>query len=214
MAITENGPGGNHRGRIGNVVYYMLNGKNVSRGIGRNIKPPTELQLQYRMGTKMSSILLKRLKEFLDIGFGLLAIKAKDNAYNEAVKANKKNIITGTYPNLEFAYDQLLLSKGELKPAQNCIVLPTADGLQYSWDTDPEMAWPEATDQVMMLAYFPEKDKVFTNLFGNSRLSGLDVLEIPPSLQGEYMETYVSFIAANRKQVADSTYTGHFNLEP
>lgn len=213
MAIAENGPGGNHRGKLGNTVYYMLNGKNVSRIIGRSVKPATELQLKSRLETKMSSALLSRLKDFLHTGFALAAIKTNDNAFNEAVKANKKNIFKGTYPNLEFAYDRLFVSQGQLKPAQNWQVTQTEIGLQYTWDTDPEMPWPEATDQVMMLAYFPGEEKVFFNLFGKSRLSGSDVLEIPPSLQGKYMETYVSFIAANRKQVANSSYTGSFNLE-
>ncbi|ACU04563.1 DUF6266 family protein [Pedobacter heparinus] len=213
MAIAENGPGGNHKGKLGNVVYYMLNGKNVSRLIGKTTKPPTLLQLESRLATKMCSAVLSRLKGFINTGFSVAAIKTKDNAFNEATKANKKNIIKGIYPDLEIAYDRLQVSTGPLMPAQNWLVTPTEIGLQYSWDTDPEMPWPEATDQVMMLAYFPTEEKVYFNLFGNSRLSGSDVLEIPPSMQGKYMETYISFIAANRKQLADSTYTGYFNPE-
>ncbi|WP_316788689.1 hypothetical protein [Pedobacter frigoris] len=41
MAIANNGPHGSHRGRIGNIVYYMLNGQPVSREIGITDKPPT-----------------------------------------------------------------------------------------------------------------------------------------------------------------------------
>jgi hypothetical protein len=134
-------------------------------------------------------------------------LEAKDNAFNQAVKYNKKTLIKGTYPNLEIAYQRLQVSKGPLRAAQNWSATPVGFGLKYNWETDPMMAWPEATDQVMMLAWFPEQEKVFFTLFGNSRLSGGDVLEIPPSLQGEYMETYMSFIAADRKQVADSVYT-------
>lgn len=213
MATTESGPGGHHRGKLGNMVYYTLNGKRVVREIGRTLKPPTELQLAARMVTKMSSLLLGRLKDFIKTGFLLQAIQAQDNAFNVAVKANKKNMIKGVYPNLEIAYDQLLLSAGTLKPAQNWQVAQTDIGLQYTWDTDPKMAWPEATDQVMMLAYFPKHEKVCFTLFGKDRLAGSDLLEIPPSLQSEYMETYISFVAADRKQVANSTYTGAFNAE-
>lgn len=42
-------------------------------------------------------------------------------------------------------------------------------------------------------------------------LSGTAVLRIPESLKDNYMETYISFVSADRKQLADSTYTGHFN---
>lgn len=213
MAVAENGPGGSHRGRLGNVVYYELNGKNVSRIIGETSKEPTDKQLNTRLATKLSSQLLKRLKEVINVGFGVIGRDAKDNAFNQAVKFNKKGMIKGSYPDLEIAYDAIQISKGPLKGAENWQVTPVADGLQFSWATDPLMPWPEVTDQVMTLAYFPLKEKVVFNLFGNTRASGSDVLEIVPSLQGEYMETYMSFISADRSQVADSTYTGNFNLD-
>lgn len=211
MAITENGPGGHHRGRLGNVVYYDLNGKNVSREIGVTTKPPTVPQLVSRLKTKLCSELLSCLLDFINVGYGAIARTEKDNGFNQASKYNKKNIIKGVYPDLEIAYEALQISKGPLKPAENWQVTRVGVGLHFAWTIDPEMPWPEVTDQVMMLAYFPAKEKVYFNLFGKNRSSGSDVLEIPPSLQGEYMETYMSFITADRSKVADSTYTGSFN---
>lgn len=211
MAIANNGPGGDHRGRLGNVVYYKLNGQQVSREIGRTTKPPTEKQLASRLATKMCSGFLESVKEFINVGFGLEAQGTTSNAFNVAVKYNRKQIVAGVYPNLSIDYKKVVLSAGKLKQAENWQVTEIPEGLRYSWNTDPQMAWPEATDQVMMLAYFPEKEKVFYTLFGSSRLSGSDVLEIPSSLQGTYMETYMSFVAADRKQVGDSVYTGSFN---
>ena len=212
MAIAENGPGGNHRGRLGNVVYYVLNGKNVSRQIGVTNNEPTEPQLRSRLATKLTSPLMSRLLDFIRVGFGQIAKEAQDNAFNQAKKFNKEGLVKGSYPDLEIAYDKLLVSKGPLKGAENWQVTQVAHGLQFSWATDPDMPWPEVTDQVMTLAYFPRKEKVIFNLFGKSRAEGSDLLEIPPSLQGEYMQTYMSFISADRTKVADSTYTGHFNL--
>lgn len=212
MAIAENGPGGHHRGRLGNIVYYVLNGKNVSREIGVSNKPFTEAQLKQHMLTKMRSQMFRDLLDFVNTGFSLEAIQHLDNAFNRAIK-NNRDIITGTYPDLKIAYNQVLLSKGTLKPVQNWKVTETGAGLQYNWDTDSQMAWPDATDQVMLLAYFPEQQKVFYTLFGNTRLSGNDFLEIPPSLQGKHMETYMSVISADRKQLSDSIYTGSFNSE-
>lgn len=213
MAIAENGPGGNHIGRLGNLVYYMLNGKNVSRSIGESTDPSTPAQKKSRLETSMSSAFFSRTLDFLRTGFGIEAAKARDNAFNMAVKCNKKKMFKGTYPDLQIAYDQVMVSTGTLKSASNWQVSPGADGLYYSWETHPEMPWPEATDQVMMLAYFPVKEKVYFKLFGNNRLAGNDVLEIPPSLQHAYMETYVAFISADRKQVSDSIYTGNFNSD-
>lgn len=213
MAIAENGPNGFHTGKLGNVVYYKVNGKNVVRKIGVSTKPPTDSQLRVRMETKMCSLVLRRLLDFINTGFRPQAIIAQDNAFNQAIKFNRKNIIQGIYPNFQIAYDKILLSKGSLNSPENWQVSQTENGLRFEWDTHPEMAWPESTDQVMMLAYFPKLEKVIYSLYGESRLAGSADLEISSGLQTAYMETYLSFVAANRKQVANSVYTGNFNKE-
>lgn len=212
MAIAENGPGGHHRGRIGNLVYYMLNDIPVVREIGVSTKPFTDAQLQQQLVTKIRSELFSTLLDFINTGFSIEVKLAKpgQNGFNMAVK-NNLNVVQGIFPNLKIRFDELMLSKGPLKLVQNWNVTQVTAGLEYSWDTDPEMAWPGTTDQVMMLAYFPKQEKVFYKLFGNTRSSGGDLLEIPLSLMNEPMETYMSFISADRKQLSNSIYTGSFN---
>ncbi|SMC63166.1 DUF6266 family protein [Pedobacter nyackensis] len=213
MAIAKNGPHGEHCGRIGNVVYYMLNGKLVSRKIGRSTKPPTLSQLSSRLETKICSEFISRIQDVINIGFGIEMQGTDKNAFNLAVAYNKKNMFSGVYPDFKINYDLLILSKGILMPAQNPQVLQTEAGIQYTWDTDLKMAFPESTDQVMMLAYFPKAEKVFYTLFGSDRSSGTALLPIPASLKNQYMETYISFASADRKQLADSAYTGAFNKQ-
>lgn len=212
MGILSGGINGPFRGRIGDIVYYVLkNGKNVSRRIGKSTKPRSNLQLRNQVLTKVCSEFFSAVKEFIDTGYNIEALVAKDNAYNQAVKNNKAKLLTGNFPNLEFSFEHLLLSKGDLKPAENVEVTQIPSGLQFNWQTDPKMAWPDAADQVMILAYFPEPNRAEFELFGNSRASGNAQLEIPPSLQGMYMEIYFSFISADRKRVSDSVYLGGFN---
>jgi hypothetical protein len=211
MGIINNGPNGPFIGRMGNMVCYMLNGQNVCRQIGVNNKPPSELQLRNRVATKLSGEFTLVIRDFIETGFSIEAKLRNDNAYNQTIKYNKSRMIEGTYPALKIAYSQILLSKGLLKPAENWKVTQFPMGLQFTWHTDPKMAWPEAAEQVMILAYFPNEKRAEYLLFGNDRISGSATLELPPSLQGKYMETYLSFIAADRKQVADSVYTGSFN---
>jgi hypothetical protein len=210
MGKVINGLHGIFTGRIGNMIYYVLNGENVCREIGENLNPPTERQLKARAEVKMIGKFLSALSAFINVGFSTEPPKAGYNSYNFAMKYNRNNIIKGTYPNLEIAYDKVLVSKGVLKPARNFVAVKTAHSIKFSWDTNPKMAWPESTDQVMMLAYFVESKKIVYSLFGNSRLSGSDELQIPESMAGEQMETYISFISVNRKGVADSIYTGSF----
>lgn len=211
MGIARNGPNGMYSGKIGNTVYYTLNGQQVSRAIGYTEKPPSETQLAAQLKTKTCNEFLSRLKAFVKVGFEAEAQGTTSNWFNIAVKYNRSIITKGIYPNIEIDYEKVVLSAGKLKPAENWQVTETPTGLRYSWDTHPRMAWPESSDQVMMLAYFPAVQKVVYTLFGNNRLSGNDTLEIPQSLQGKYMETYLSFVAADRKQLANSVYTGSFN---
>jgi hypothetical protein len=211
MAIARNGLQGTHTGKIGNTVYYMLNGKNVAREIGITLKEPTEAKLKSQLATKICSQFLSQLKVFINLGFSIEKQGTDKNAFNLAQQYNRNKIIKGDYPDLEIAYDQVILSKGNLKAAQDWSVTQIPGGLKYSWATHLQMPWPESTDQVMMLAYFPAENEAVYTLFGSSRLSGTAYLEIPESLQGKYMETYMSFVAADRSQLADSTYTGAFN---
>lgn len=212
MAIAANGPGGHHRGRVGNIVYYTLNNIPVAREIGKSTKPFTDAQLQQQLVTKIRSELFKTVTDFINVGFSIEGGLINQNGFNTAIM-NNLQIVKGTFPKLAVIFDEVMLSKGPLKPAENWKVTPTVAGLEYTWDTDPQMAWPDATDQVMLLAYFPKQKKAYHTMFGNTRSSGSDVLEIPLSLQGEPMETYMSFISADRKRLSDSIYTGNFNRE-
>jgi len=211
MGILNSGLHGPFKGRIGDIVYYVLNDQNVSRKIGVSTKPRTEKQRKNEVLTKVCSAFFCAVKGFIDTGFSIEARAAKDNAYNQAVKYNKKSLLKGDFPNLEFNFEKILLSKGDLKQAENLEVTQIQSGLQFHWKTDPKMAWPDAADQVMLLAYFPETNRTEYEIFGNSRISGTAELEIPPSLQGAYMETYFSFISADRTRVSDSVYAGGFN---
>ncbi|WP_316788687.1 DUF6266 family protein [Pedobacter frigoris] len=164
-----------------------------------------------QLSTKICSEFLASVKEFTEVGFAAEAEGTTANPFNLSVKYNRKYIIKGTYPELAIDFEKVVLSSGTLKQPENWEVTETEDGLQYTWDADPQMPWAESTDQVMMMAYFPIRNKVVYTLFGNNRLSGSDILEIPPSLRDTPMETYMSFVAADRKQTAHSIYTGSFN---
>jgi hypothetical protein len=214
MGILLGGLNGPFKGRIGDIACYLTkSGKNVTQRIGKNNVPPTVPQLRNRLVTKLTSEFFCCVKDFIETGFSIEARLMKENAYNMAVKNNKNQMVTGVYPDLELNYAQILLSKGLLKPVTGWQVSQTTMGLHFSWATDPKMAWPESIEQAMLLAYFPTERRSEYVLFGNARSFGTAELEIPPSLQDKHMETYLTFIAADRQQVTDSIYTGSFNKQ-
>ncbi|WP_285008772.1 DUF6266 family protein [Pedobacter faecalis] len=211
MATAPNGPLGHHQGKVGNIVYYMLNGQPVARNIGRSTKPPTEDQKQHRRKLKVVNTFLKTFKDFINIGFQGLTRGTKQNAFNLASKANFHHILKGEYPDYQIDYSRLMLSQGPLKPAANASVKVEGDGLLFNWETDPMMLYAESTEQAMLLAYFPEEEQQINTPFGALRQSGTAVLPLPENLREAYMEVYISFISADRSQVADSVYLGSLN---
>lgn len=212
MGILNNGPHGPVTGRVDNLVYYVLNGKNVVRKIGRTTKPPTEAQLNARKITKLSSEFFSLLLDFINVGFGIAARGTDKSPFNLVVKENKKRMFKGVFPDLEIDYSQLVISQGTLKAGKGFEVASTPEAINFSWEANPMMPWEESTDQVMMLAYFPFEERVIFKIFGNNRVTGADQLDLPESLGDKYAETYVAFISADRTKVSDSTYTGSINL--
>lgn len=211
MGISKNGLHGETTGKVGNLVYYNRLGKPIVRTIGQTLKPPTIRQLNCRQQLSVTSAVCSDMLGFINVSYSMRIIGTDKSAYNEAMKYNKKNATVGYYPDVELDFGKLLVSEGLLLQAINPAVVASAEGLVYSWDTDPQLPWPEYTDQVMMLAYFPELRLCKYVLFGAMRQLGTDILPLDIELQGAYMETYISFISANRKEVATSQYTGSIN---
>src|SRR5215217_6936013 len=114
MAIANDGPQGSHRGKIGNMVYYILNGT-----IGRKTGPPSALQIRHWAAVKLVSTFLSKLKDFIGVGFSAEALGTTKNSFNVAFEENFGPIVTGQFPQLEIDFTKLVLSKGKLKPAQN-----------------------------------------------------------------------------------------------
>ncbi|WP_285010694.1 DUF6266 family protein [Pedobacter faecalis] len=212
MGIIKNGLHGEVTGKVGNLVYYTRKGKNVARTIGVNLNPPTEKQLASRQQVELMSPLLSKLLPFINVGFAPEILGKDLNCFNEAMSYNRRHALQGGYPNATVAYDRLRVSQGTLLPAQDPAVTQVSAGLEFSWAVDTELSWERSSDQVMMLAYFPETGDSYLSFFGNRREAGRDLLVIPDALQGSYMEVYISFVSADRKATANSTYLGNFNL--
>ena len=212
MAISEGGLLGDHRGKVGKVVYYMRKGKQISRTVGINTNPPSEAQLRCRQQMKVVNTFCKIVKPFILYGFAGYIEGTDLSQSNFAISYNKLNALKGTYPNIQMDYPKVSISQGPLLQADASEVAIVPEGLQFNWYVDPNLQWPDFTDQVMMLAYFPSLNKTVYQLFGAERSVGTAILKVNAPLLNEHVETYIAFISADRKQVSDSVYSGGFNI--
>jgi len=221
MAIFKDGIFGKMNGKVGNTVYYTLKGKQVTRIIGRRVKPSTPRQLANEQGMKVVNRFLKSINAFIKMGFAVEAEARNVYPYNAALGYNKKHALKGDFPEIGIDYEKVLLSKGDLDGLNNPSVRLLGNpeegfALRFDWDVLPEdRGWPRCDDQVMLMAYFPEEgldDRAVYRIAGAKRQAGQDVLELPLSMAGEAMEVYISVISEDRTRVADSEYLKSFQI--
>lgn len=198
-------------GRVGDMIYYRLNGQNLARHVGKRVKPFSEAQLASQAQMGLINVFLKVLAEFLSIGFITADQEPKNSAYNRAVSYNRINAIAGIYPDLLIDYSKVLVSKGKLPVAEGATVELVPEGLRFSWLYFSDMPYPRTNDRVMLLAYFPVLGSAVYSFEGASRKVGTDVLVLPGELLAEPMEVYIAFVAADIKSVSDSVYLGSLN---
>jgi len=197
-----------YRGKLGGVVYYLLNDVLVARTIGVNNNPPSPMQRAGWMATKIVSVFLKPLKSFINIGYELIAKKRKTNQYNEVYTYLRKNAVKGTYPDLEIDYEKVLLTSGKMPLPPNPMVVVTESGLSFTWDQEGEVRGAHWTDQVMLVAYFPVLNQAIYLTAGARRNQGAEQLPLTGIAHGYEVHTYFSFIADDRMRIATSIYTG------
>jgi hypothetical protein len=198
-------------GRVGNLVFYELNGDHVVRGKGEKSDKLSEAQKSNCLDMAVLMRFFKTTKPFLRVGFANEAKGTNRNFHNIATGYNKMNALIRKNGQPDVDYSKILLSRGTALEPQNVTLALTAAGLKFSWDFDHEAQWSARADQVMMMAYFPESNEAVYTTSGAKREAREDILEIHPSYLDKRMETYISFVTDDRENVSISFYLGRIN---
>jgi hypothetical protein len=199
MATLPNGFNGGMRGRIGNIVYYTNKwGNTVARTIG--VKTGSKGgEFANQTATALITYLLKPVKPFIRIGFQNIPPFKEWNYHNYASSVNKLNAIKGTYPDQEVDYEKVMFAKGEM---------PLPANAQAALKDNEIVAGNYSRDQVMVLAFFPQRMKAMFLTSGARRVEEREVLALPRFTSSMVIETYLAFISDDRILVSDSVYTG------
>lgn len=199
-------------GKVGDTVTYLLNGKVIKRKIGYSSKPATIAQLSCRQDTPVTNDFLKPVKEFIKIGFKAEAKLAKKNANSIISSYTRKNAIKGVYPYKEIDFTKVLFSKGSMPLTPNVKAGLTENGMQFSWDKSLRPGDSRPDDQVMLMVYFPESKTAEYTVNGGARSNYFAKMPLIKQETPMVIETYISFISADRENVSNSIYTGQFIL--
>ena len=203
---------GTPTGRIGNVVFYILNGQIVGRTIGEQKKPASDPQKGNRGEMSLLMEVLKPLQKFIKHGFEHQAKGTVWNPFNLATSYNKRNAIQGNFPNISIDYTKLKLSSGPLPLAKDLQVSKTDGGLKVSWDGIHQWAGDQHDDLVMLALYHPKDKKASLFLNAGKRDQGECFVAIEDeNLLNEPIEAYLCFKSADGESISDSAYLGNIN---
>jgi len=211
MALCYAGPYGHPSGKIGKLVFYMLNGQPVCRLIGKAGKPSIN-QLANRQAMSVTMGLLKPMSEFINVSFKLEAEGTVKNPHNLATSYNKKLALTGQYPNIKVDYSKVVLSKGNLEMANNLKLSKAEGGINLSWDAGVTTQNGRYDDIMMVMLSHPDYELASSFLNAGRRADGSCFIPLQSEwLMNGQMEVYVCFKSANGKLISDSAYAGNLN---
>lgn len=212
MGKVISGAGMGFSGKVGNLVYSQhRDGTTRVRSVPvASGKPMTVGQLSTAQDTTICALFMKPLADFVRVGYDCSANALRKSAYHVMVSHLRKETIKGVYPNREIDFSKVLMSKGDLQPPRDAAVKRTAAGLEFSWNSETSSR-NHYTDQVVMLAYFPELAKCVFITAGAQRDKGKDELFLRGTENGYVAEIYLSFVTNDRRRISDSVYLGQLN---
>lgn len=211
MGQVKKGILGGFSGKVGTVVGGKWRGKEFMRSLptrSKNSKKTTP-QLQAQAKFALVTQFAQGMKDLLDLGYSKYA-KGKTGV-NNGVAFILKNAITGTYPDYQIAYDQVLVSRGSLLNAFSGKAAAGAqETIQFTWTNNAGPANAKETDQVLLVAYCPAY-KCTVYKIGAARSVGTDTLFMP-GFSGKLVHTWMSFISADQSDIASSIYLGEIAI--
>jgi hypothetical protein len=199
------------KGKIGNTVSYDTKlGYSVVREIGVRVAPFTTPELANQSGTKLVTEFLRSLVPVIRIGFQNIPPGKKWSAYNHASSVLKLNALKGKYPSKKINYEKVMLSIGKIPAPKAVRVELIENELHFSWDTDLNSKGSLSTDRVMIVAFVPSIMRGLHMISGAKRAEGKEIFPLTELNEGAVVETYISYIGHNQKDVSDSVYVGQF----
>lgn len=210
MGKVKHGMFGPVTGKVRNLVYYQRGEENLVRIKGTRDAPLTAEEL-VNTG-KMTGLMkfFKYIKPFLEAGFSNSVKGTNWNYHNMATSYNKVHVdgLTDGLAHLDYA--SVLLSMGPGLAPQDASFVLDDHTVRFTWEWDPA-EWEAGSDQVMMMAYLPDKNYAVYETAGAKRSAGEDQLQMDPSHRQERMEIFISFVSKNRDTVSNSVYLGRIN---
>ncbi|MBQ8225314.1 MAG: hypothetical protein IJZ86_08205 [Bacteroides sp.] len=204
MGTVDNGLLGGVSGKVGNLVGFRRNGKNLIRVQAARINDArTPKQLKQRRKVVLVIEFLKPLMPFIHIGYKNYA--QGRSAYNAATSYLMKRCMTENgagEPCIDL--QRVMLSIGFLNGVEKAEVLRIGDKLNFSWIDNSGVGNAESEDKVLLVVYNLQKRASLFQLDVAKRADGKAGLKLPKGWSKDELMTYVTLRSADEAEVSNS----------
>lgn len=211
MGTIKQGILGGFSGKVGNIVGASWRGIDYIRSMPASVhNPRTEAQVSQRNRFSLVGKMLKTIVPIIRIGFAG-SVGTGKSAFSVAMSYNVKNAVIGLFPDFEINFDAVKISSGDLYGAANAEASSAAGSISFVWDTDL-LNNAAATDKVILLAFNAVTGEASYDVDAATRADGSCSLAVPPTWDGEMVDTYLALYSAAGKLVSNSVYTGRVTV--
>ena len=207
MANNECGYLGGLSGRMGNLVAFKSNGKVRVRKrpeFPKNRKFSPAQQDQH-LKFQVAALFYRNISDLLVQTYEGLTRPLQ--VRNATIAQMQNQAVEGTAPDFFVNPGSVKMAIGSLKTPTSPTAGSTQPGiLEFNWAA-VEVANNRKTDKAILVAYEAENRDIWYTVSGPQREALQGQLEMP-FFSGKEVHTWISFVSADGKKVADSTYTG------
>jgi hypothetical protein len=202
------------KGKVGNLVFYELNGKTVVRSKPasnhKNKHNPSPLQLIQREKLKTINVFLKPIKRALDFGYQEFLSQSKKGMHWAYSEINTKGYNHTREPKIDPAF--LRVSTGNLLGPENPQVHRASNSIEITWSDNSAEGKAQPTDEAFVLCYCPEGAKYIWPEIRFRRKSGQATIQLDEVKSSMSWHVYLAFSQMNIKTknyiLSDSVYLG------
>lgn len=213
MGTFSKGILGGFSGKVGNVVGARWRGKDIMRSLPtRGTYTPTQAQLDQRDRFKTVVMFLTPIKNILSAYFG--KPQGDKSTFNLATGYHiKYALLPDGLDAYVIDYPKVLIGKGDLRGLSNGSVTPDASQqLTINWDDNSGQGNAAATDELVVVTYCEALNLFETaNTAGTRNLTTVQI-PLPAYWAAQQVQVWVTFVSADKKLAATSTYLGAVTL--
>ncbi len=214
MARITDGINGGLSGKVGDLVFYTMNGGKYVRSLPsrkRKKTPPTPRQALQRARFAAIQEWLRPIKFLVKESFRNYA--PRQTGHNAAMSYNLKNSVVPVGEGFEVNAEEFMFSVGPLAEADRPTAIQEGDVVRFHWQYEVVDLTANPRDRTMLLLYRIGRPYSEYRTFGKERIDCSDALSIREYVPGDVCHAYIAFISAENLEVSNSVYIGMLEIQ-